>query len=215
MPGLKKKSAFVRLNDILQDSSDQNVADVFSQHYTRPELVALLNGKTRNIGLYDDIPAINDGNDFINRCLALDYNTYMVDDILVKVDRATMSVGLEGREPLLDNRIIEFVSQLPSELKYNNGEKKYLLKKIAHKYIPKELLDRPKQGFGLPVNDWLRNELKDFLYEYLNEEQLSKHKLIDIPKALTLRDDFINGKDVAQEKIWLLLMFQLWWNRWM
>jgi len=215
MPGLKKKSAFVRLNDILQDSSDQNVADVFSQHYTRPELVALLNGKTRNIGLYDDIPTINDGNDFINRCLALDYNTFMVDDILVKVDRATMSVGLEGREPLLDNRIIEFVSQLPSELKYNNGEKKYLLKKIAHKYIPKELLDRPKQGFGLPVNEWLRNELKDFLYEYLNEEQLSKHKLIDIPKALTLRDDFINGKDVAQEKIWLLLMFQLWWNRWM
>jgi asparagine synthase (glutamine-hydrolysing) len=139
----------------------------------------------------------------------------MVDDILVKVDRATMSVGLEGREPFLDNRIIEFVSQLPSSLKYNNGEKKYLIKKIAHKYIPKELLDRPKTGFSLPVNEWLRNELKNYLYEFVNEEQLNKHDFINVKKAISMRDEFLAGKDIAQEKIWLLLMFQMWWSRWM
>ncbi len=214
-PALKRKTSLARLSEILKDSSDRNVADVFSQHYTPTELTDLLNGYTVNIGLYDDVLPINNENDFINTCTALDYNTFMVDDILVKVDRATMSVGLEGREPFLDNRIIEFVSQLPSSLKYNNGEKKYLIKKIAHKYIPKELLDRPKTGFSLPVNEWLRNELKNYLYEFVNEEQLNKHDFINVKKAISMRDEFLAGKDIAQEKIWLLLMFQMWWSRWM
>lgn len=145
----------------------------------------------------------------------LDYSTYLVDDILVKVDRATMSVGLEGREPLLDNRIIEFVAQLPSELKFNKGETKYILKKIAHKYIPKDLMDRPKAGFGIPLSEWLRNDLMGYLYEYINEQQFAKHSLIDAKKAIAIRDEFLSGKDSKQTQVWLLLIFQMWWNRWM
>ncbi len=91
----------------------------------------------------------------------------------------------------------------------------YTSYKIAHKYIPKELLDRPKTGFSLPVNEWLRNELKNYLYEFVNEEQLKKHDFIDVKKAISIRDEFLAGKDIAQEKIWLLLMFLMWWSRWM
>jgi asparagine synthase (glutamine-hydrolysing) len=115
----------------------------------------------------------------------------------------------------LDHRIIEFVSQLPSELKYKNGIKKYLLKKITHKYIPKELLDRPKTGFAIPVYEWLRSDLKGQLYFYINEEQLSRHNYINIKEALRTRDDFIAGKKGYEVKIWLILIFQMWWNRWM
>jgi asparagine synthase (glutamine-hydrolysing) len=214
-PSLQKVHKFARAAEILSSKDDEDLADVSSQVFKFRELKGLLPGFDQEIGLYNDIGKINNENDFINTYLARDYKAYMVDDILVKVDRATMSVGLEGREPLLDNRIIEFVSQLPSELKYNKGEKKYLLKKIAYKYIPKELLDRPKTGFSLPVNKWLRTDLKDYLYQHINEEQLSKHNYIDVKKAVAFRDDFIAGKENKETKIWLLLIFQMWWNRWM
>jgi asparagine synthase (glutamine-hydrolysing) len=215
-PSFKKGSTTMnRLSEILDLEGEFKIADVYSKHYTNSDLSQLLPSYDREIQLYDEVGKINNENDFINTCLALDYKTYMVDDILVKVDRATMSVGLEGREPLLDNRIIEFVSQLPSELKYHDKEKKYLLKKIAHKYIPREMLDRPKTGFGIPVKEWLKSDLKEYLFHYISEEQLSKHNYIDVKKAISLRDAFILGKNQKENQIWLLLMFQMWWNRWM
>jgi asparagine synthase (glutamine-hydrolysing) len=215
-PSFKRGTNTVnRLSEILDNGGEHSVADVYSRHFTNKDMGQLLPGFNTDIQLYDEVGKINNENDFINTCLALDYKTYMVDDVLVKVDRATMSVGLEGREPLLDNRIIEFVSQLPSELKFNNGDKKYLLKKIAHKYIPKALLDRPKSGFALPVYEWLKHDLKDYLFYYINEEQLSKHNFIDVQKAISLRDGFLSGKNRKETQIWLLLMFQMWWNKWM
>lgn len=138
LPSLKNVHNINRLAEILNTHTNNELSDIYSQHYNVWEIAELLPNLDQKIGLLDDIGKINGENDFINTCLALDYNSYMVDDILVKVDRATMSVGLEGREPFLDNRIIEFVSQLPSELKYNKGEKKYILKKVAHKYLPKK-----------------------------------------------------------------------------
>lgn len=214
-PLLKKNRVFERASQLVRISQDKELADVYSQYYNNRELSELMPGQFRDIGLYDDIGKINNENDFINTCLALDYVSFMVDDILVKVDRATMSVGLEGREPLLDHRIIEFVSQLPSELKYNNGQKKYLLKQIAHKYIPRELLNRPKTGFGIPVAQWLRTDLKHYIDEYLSKEQLDKHGLINTEKALAVRDAFLSGRDRSETQVWLLLIFQMWWNRWM
>lgn len=216
LPSIKKVHKIGRMSEILNSFGNYGLADIYSQHYNIRELSDLLpwSGE-KQPGLYDDLGKINNENDFLNTCLALDYNSYMIDDILVKVDRATMSVGLEGREPLIDHRIVEFVSQLPSELKYRDGEKKYLLKKIAHKYIPKKLMDRPKTGFGIPVDEWLRNELKHFLYEYINEEQLAKHNLINAKKAIAVRDSFLAGKERKETQVWLLLIFQMWWNRWM
>jgi asparagine synthase (glutamine-hydrolysing) len=215
VPKLEKVHKIGRLSELLNNYQKNHIADIYNQQYDIREIAQLLPYSDKEIGLFDDIGKINNENDFINTCLALDYRSSMVDDILVKVDRATMSVGLEGREPLLDNRIIEFVSQLPSELKYNKGDKKYLLKKIAHKYVPKELLDRPKTGFGIPKEEWLRNEMKHYLFEYINIEQLAKHNLIDAKKAISVRDEFLAGNDFKGQQVWLLLIFQTWWNRWM
>ncbi len=204
-----------RLSEILNTYKKNGLSDIYHQHYNVREVDALLPAIKQKVGLLDDLGKVNHENDFMNTCLALDYNTYMVDDILVKVDRATMSTGLEGREPLLDNRIIEFVSQLPSELKYHHGEKKYLLKKITYKYLPKTLMDRPKAGFSIPMNEWFRNDLKSYLFEFINEKQLSKHNLINVKKAISVRDEFLSGKEFKETQVWLLLTFQMWWNRWM
>ena len=216
LPLLKEQTlAFGKLEEILISRDRYSIADILSKHYTNRQLTNLLQRFNPDINLYNNLGKINNENDFINTLLALDYKTYMIDDILVKVDRATMSVGLEGREPFLDQRIIEFVAQLPSELKYKNGSKKYLLKKIAHKYIPKQLLEKPKSGFGLPVYEWLKTDLKHLLFDYINEEQLSKHNFINAENAINLRDEFVSGKHNDENQIWLLLMFQMWWCRWM
>ena len=136
-PGLKKNHKIERVTEILNTYKTSGLADVYDRQFIYKDLVDLLPGYDQKIGLYDDISTVNNENDYMNKLLARDFRSYMVDNVLTKVDRATMSVALEGREPLLDHRIIEFVSQLPSELKYNNESSKYLLKKITHKYVPK------------------------------------------------------------------------------
>lgn len=158
---------------------------------------------------------VSNTNDEINQMLAIDYKTYMVDDILTKVDRATMSVSLEGREPLLDYRLIEFVSQLPSNLKYKDGDKKWLLKQITHKYLPKEMMDRPKQGFGVPLTEWFRDELKEYFMIYLDEKRIEKEGLFDSKEIIRLRDSYLLGNKENVQKLWFLLMFEMWYEKWM
>ncbi len=93
--------------------------------------------------------------------MAIDYQTYLADDILQKVDRASMSVGLEAREPFLDHHVIEWSAKLPDSYKYQKGIKKYILKEIVHRYVPKNLMDRPKMGFAIPIEKWLYEDLKN------------------------------------------------------
>jgi len=151
----------------------------------------------------------------LEKMLLVDYKTYLPDDILTKVDRATMSVSLEGREPLLDYRIIEFAARLPDEYKYRNGEKKWILKQVVHKYLPKEMMDRPKMGFGVPLIEWFRDELKDMFYYYLDEERLKKENIFNIDEVLHLRDNFLEGKNDNVRKLWNILMFEMWYEKWM
>jgi asparagine synthase (glutamine-hydrolysing) len=211
----KALNTISKLAEAVSSKTEVGINDSLNKHYSDQLFKNFLNNPSNEPGLFDAIDHINNENDFLNTALALDYKVYMADDILTKVDRATMSAGLEGREPFLDHRIIEFVSQLPSHLKYNNGIKKYLLKEITHKYVPKELLDRPKTGFGIPVYEWLRSDLKEQLFFYINEEQLRKHNYINIKEALRMRDNFMAGKKGYEVKIWLIIMFQMWWDRWM
>ena len=151
----------------------------------------------------------------LDKMMAVDYTTYQVDDILTKVDRATMSISLEGREPLLDYRLIEFVAQLKPDLKIRNGEKKFLLKKIAHKYIPKEIMERPKMGFGTPVDEWFSRDLKEFLDQYLNEEYLRKQGIFQVEAVFKLRDKYLNGEKYLIDRLWAILVFQMWYQKWM
>jgi asparagine synthase (glutamine-hydrolysing) len=146
--------------------------------------------------------------------LAIDYRTFLVDNNLTKVDRATMSVSLEGREPLLDHRIIDFVAQLPSHYKHQPGKTKIILKNLVHKYVPAEIMDRPKMGFIVPIMGWFRNELKDLILTYLSEDNLKQGKLFNVQETIALRDRYLRGDMENIQKIWHILVFQMWRGYW-
>jgi asparagine synthase (glutamine-hydrolysing) len=146
--------------------------------------------------------------------LANDYKFYLQGDILTKVDRATMSVSLEGREPFLDHRIIEFAAQLPMEYKYGKVQK-LMLKDIVHDYIPKKLMDRKKAGFSLPLDSWLKNDLSYIIEEKLKMENLRSVNLFDLSYIEKLKHNIIRNKVGDVTIIWKLLQFQMWYDRWM
>ena len=186
----------------------KNIANVF----TREECIKLLvNENHKELETNFDIEPDYDQ---IDNILAIDYKTYQSDNILTKVDRATMSVSLEGREPLLDYKLAEFVTRLSSDLKINNGEKKWLLKEITHKYIPESIMRRPKMGFGAPIFEWLRTDLKSYLMHYLDPKRLRDAGIFNVHEVISIRDAFLNGNNGYSNKIWLLLLFEMWREKW-
>lgn len=208
-------SRYDKLKNLLNDPSPSELLKNLSQVFTKKDLQKIFAVD------FTELPTAHSSTELkpefydpLSYMMAVDYQTYMVDDILQKVDRATMSVSLEGREPFLDQNIIEWAAQLPSDYKYHEGQKKYLLKKIVHKYIPKEMMERPKMGFGIPVESWMANELKELVQEYLSEKNLD-HGLFNVNEVKTLVADFFNGRTEKHLKIWYLLMFQMWYKKWM
>jgi asparagine synthase (glutamine-hydrolysing) len=151
----------------------------------------------------------------LNTMLAFNYTQYMVDDVLVKVDRAAMSVSLEGREPLLDHRLAEWAAQLPADLKRKDGKGKYLLRQITHQLLPEAMMDRPKMGFGIPLHDWFRGDLKYYFDEYLSESRLSEHGLFSATHVRALLAKYEAGSNEHFQLLWYLLMFQMWYEKWM
>lgn len=146
---------------------------------------------------------------------ALEYRTYLLDDILVKVDRATMAVSLEGREPLLDYRLTEWLAQLPNEFKYRDGVKKWLLKEIVHGLVPKSLVMRPKMGFGVPIVEWLKESLQEYVHVYLSDRAITSSEVLNKAYCKQLVDAYFSGKKEHVNRIWLILMFQMWYAKWM
>lgn len=217
---LKKTNNFSnkyqKLKTLLQAKNEIEMMNGITCYFSPSEINKLL-GKTVKLKTScSDKIFLNAYNDSINTMLAIDYKTYLLDDILVKVDRATMSVGLEGREPFLDHRIIEFVSALPSYYKIRNGEKKYILKSIVHDYIPKEIMDRPKMGFGFPLNEWLKDKLRNYIFEYLDSVKIAKVGVFNIEEVEKLKQEWLkNNNSINTNKIWLILTFAMWYDRWM
>jgi asparagine synthase (glutamine-hydrolysing) len=161
---------------------------------------------------FHDLAKIEDP---LQQLLFADYRTYMVDDILVKVDRATMSASLEGREPLLDHRILEYAASIPSEIKFGNGAQKRILKHICHKYIPKSIMDRPKMGFGIPMVEWFNKEIGDLIEELLNEKYIEQQGIFS-PKAIQAEiKQYQSNNSGNVHRLWNILMFQLWYKKWM
>jgi asparagine synthase (glutamine-hydrolysing) len=146
---------------------------------------------------------------------AVDYKTYLCDDIFTKVDRATMAVGLEAREPLVDHKIAEYIARVPISLKYKDGESKYILRKILYKYVPKELLERPKHGFGIPIDSWFKKDLKGVLREYLSEKNIKNQGIFNENYIKESLDRYLSGKSDSAYNFWFLLVFQMWYEKWM
>lgn len=151
----------------------------------------------------------------VERAMATDIRTYLPDDILSKVDRASMAFSLEARVPLLDHRVVEFAARLPMEYKVRGGETKYLLRKVLYRLVPRELLDRPKMGFGIPVNRWLRNELRPLLDEYLGADRIRKEGFLLPAGVSRVVDEHLSGRQDNQYRLWALLVFALWRERYL
>ena len=150
------------------------------------------------------------GNDFFQAMMLADGTTYLPDDILVKVDRASMGVSLESRVPMLDHRVVEFAWQLPVRMKLRNGEGKWLLKQLLRRYVPAALHDRPKKGFGVPVGEWIRGEMRDWTESLLGGERLRREGFFDVQRVRENWTRHLEGKTRSGEGIWRLLMFQAW-----
>lgn len=219
IPGSDKAFNFsTRYRKMQQIWGNQNPAfamKVISQFHSSTELAKLLKHPFQNRDTDFDIGSeINAYNDDLNRMLAIDFKTFLVDNNLTKVDRATMSVSLEGREPLLDHRIVEFAAQLPSNFKFENGKTKIILKDIVHRYIPKSIMERPKMGFIVPIMGWFRKELKEVIMEHLDERTLRQDNIFNADEVIRMRDKYLNGHPVNVQKLWHLLIFQMWKKRW-
>jgi asparagine synthase (glutamine-hydrolysing) len=209
-------SRYDKLKNLLSDPSPSELLKNLSLVFTDSEIEKLFAKQVTPLATSHQSDELLSGfDDPLAYMMAIDYQTYMVDDILQKVDRATMSVSLEGREPFLDQDIIEWAAQLPSDYKYYEGQKKYILKQIVYRHIPKEIMERPKMGFGIPIDSWLANELKDLVNEYLSEDSLKAHGLFNVAEARKTVHDFFNGRTEKYLKVWYLLMFQMWYKQWM
>lgn len=159
------------------------------------------------------IDGIFSGDDPTNRALNLDFNTLLPDQVLTFVDRLSMAHSVEVRPPFLDAPLMNYVSQLPGALKMKNGRVKHILKESVRGLIPDGILDRPKEGFLMPINHWVLNNLKSYVYDRLHPTRLARHGLLSEAAVNGLLKEHYNGNSNHGNRIWNILNFQLWWDR--
>jgi len=207
---------YEKLKNLLKEPTDENLMMSLSKQFTEKELNRFFKKtlSTQNTR-YTSKDLKKEYYTSLSYMMAIDYQTYLVDDILQKVDRASMTVSLEAREPYLDHRVIEWAAQLPDHFKYNNGIKKHILKELTYKYIPKSLLNRPKMGFAIPIESWMMNDLKDKIYYYLDEKRVDQQGILNPKTVSEFVSKFMAGKKEYGIKVWYLLMFQMWYYKWM
>jgi asparagine synthase (glutamine-hydrolysing) len=151
----------------------------------------------------------------VDQMLSVDFRTYLADDILCKVDRATMAVGLEGREPMLDHKIIEFAATLPTEYKRDGSTTKKILRDVLYRYAPRDLIERPKMGFGVPIENWMREipSLRERLEWYCSPKMLERSGFSDAEYVGKLLTEYIKH-GTSFKKIWFIYTYQTWFERW-
>jgi asparagine synthase (glutamine-hydrolysing) len=202
-----------KLSLMFKDPSIENIFDLYLQYYSN-KLLSEFISKDFYESDVTNIKKIGNNFDTINSLLLLEYNSTLSNDMLVKVDRATMANSLEGREPLLDHRIFEYLATIPSDYKIQNGELKILLKELTHKYIPREIMHRPKKGFGVPVSYWLKNDLKDLTLDVLSQRNINKFGVLNHDPVMTEIQKQMATND-SNDQLWLFFNFQMWCEKWL
>jgi asparagine synthase (glutamine-hydrolysing) len=157
---------------------------------------------------YDACPS----SDPVDRALYVDVKTYLVDDIMTKVDKMSMAVSLESREPLLDHKLLEFAATVPSALKLKNGHTKYLLRRLLEKRVPKAIVDRPKHGFEAPVGEWLRGALAPTVDALFLDGRMERRGIFDASVVSTLWREHRSGARDHRHRLWSLMMLELWFR---
>ena len=197
-----------KLADILAVSCPEEMYLRLVSHWKKP--LDIVNNS-------DDVPTVLTDrsrwaniSDFPRTLQFLDTISYLPDDILVKVDRAAMGVSLETRVPFLDHRVVEFSWKLPLSMKIRDDQGKWILRQVLDKYVPKELVDRPKIGFGVPIDSWLRGPLREWAEELLDSRRLSDAGFFDPLPIRRKWEEHISGKRSWHYYLWDVLMFEAW-----
>ncbi len=183
-------------------------------HWTENELLALT-GKQMPASQFEETFNNTVTWPVLSRLMRVDQATYLPDAMLTKVDRASMAVSLEIRVPLLDHRVVEYTSTLDESLKYRNGRAKYLLRKLLARYIPTKLFERPKMGFGVPLDLWFRKPLKELLLDHLSPVRLKKEGLFNHALVEKKVKAHLSGQANHQYRLWSLLTWEMWREKWL
>ncbi len=197
-----------KLAGVLSLNSEKDFYQTLTSHWQHPEQLVI--GATEPKTLVSDPACWPATDSFEHAMMAMDAQTYMTDDILVKVDRAAMANSLETRVPLLDHRVVELAWQMPLDYKIRHGEGKWLLKQVLFNHVPRELIERPKMGFGIPLHDWLRGSLRDWAEALLDEKLLIKQGYFHPAPIRKMWQEHLSGAYNHQSQLWDILMFQAW-----
>ncbi|MDD3312791.1 asparagine synthase (glutamine-hydrolyzing) [Pseudodesulfovibrio sp.] len=179
-------------------------------HFKDPAAL-VLGGREPETALSRPGPALSDR---FRLMTLLDVETYLPDDILTKVDRASMAVSLEARVPILDHRVAAFAAALPTSMKVRDGRGKWLLRRLLRRYVPDALVERPKMGFGVPIERWLGHELRDWCESLLDEGRMREQGYLDAGAVRRIWRDYLAGQGNWYYYLWDVLMFQAWLDRW-
>ena len=208
MPGDKVH----RLAEVLSLTSPDALYRQIVSHWTNPEDIVL--GSHEPLTALTDPARQADLADLTERMMYTDLVSYMPDDILTKVDRASMGISLEARVPLIDHRVVEFAWRMPLDFKIRNGQGKWLLRRVLNQYVPLKLIDRPKMGFGVPIDDWLRGPLRDWAEALLDNSRLQEEGFFDPIPVRQKWEEHISGRFNWHYLLWDVLMFQAWLETW-
>ena len=215
LPGMPRQlraaDRAAKLAEMLRAGAEERLYRQLVGQWPSPE--ALVPGATEPVdaiwsgALAEEVP------DFVERMQLIDMLTYLPDDILAKVDRASMAVSLEARVPLIDHRVVEHCFHLPSHMRIRNGETKWLLRRVLDRYVPRALVDRPKMGFGVPVHAWLRGPLRDWAEALLAPARLAEEGFDPAPIRERWQQH-VSGSANWQYQLWCVLMYQSWREHW-
>jgi asparagine synthase (glutamine-hydrolysing) len=204
IPGEKAR----KLADVLTLSDGHDFYRQLTSHWTDPASIVI--GATEPQTLLTDATAWPKTDSLEQAMMAMDSQTYMADGILTKVDRAAMAASLETRVPMLDHRVVELAWRMPLDLKIRDGQGKWLLRQVLYRHVPKDLIERPKMGFSIPLDSWLRGPLRDWAEALLNYHRLESEGFFRPQLVRTMWSEHLSGKKNWQYHLWSILMFQAW-----